>query len=99
MLVEVAAERHVQHLHAAADAEVGHAALDGDARQRDLEVVALRIGRLDVGLRLLAVAARVEIGAADEEQTVDAVEQDRSGARVSIGSSTDSAPVDWIAST
>ena len=75
MLVEVSAEGHVEDLHSAADAQVRHAALDRSAGQRDLEVIALTVGRLDARLGLLAVAARVEVGAADQEQAVDAVEQ------------------------
>ena len=68
VLVERAAEGDVQHLHAAADAEDGHVALERRARQRDLEPVAL--GSRAVGLRvgLGAVGGRVDVGAAGQHQ-------------------------------
>ena len=75
VLVERAAARDVHHLHAAADAEERHVALHRPARERELERVALRHrpgGRL---VRLGAVARRVHVGAAGEQQAVDQVEQ------------------------
>ena len=79
------AERDVEQLHAAADAEQRQVALDRPARERDLRRVALgpRPGRAVV--RLGAVGGRVEVGAAREDQRVEVVEHLvglRAGARV-----------------
>ena len=75
VLVQRAAERDVQQLHAAADPEHRHLPLDGAAHERELERVALghRVDgrRVELG----AVAGRVDVGAADEHQPVDQVER------------------------
>ena len=75
VLVERAAERDVEQLHPAADPEQRHVALQRPPRQRELEGVALGPGALRLRVRLGAVAGRVDVGAAGQEQRVDAVEQ------------------------
>ena len=75
VLVERAAAGDVEHLHPAADAEQRHVALERAPRQRELEAVALGPGALRLGVRLGAVAGRVDVGAAGEDQPVEQVEQ------------------------
>jgi hypothetical protein len=82
VLVDRPAERDVEQLHSAADAEERHAPLQGAARERQLELVALRIGGLGVLRAGVAVAPRVEVGPADRHQPVDAVEQHLGRTRV-----------------
>ena len=72
ILDQRAALRDVHHLHAAADSEERDVALDRPPRERDLEVVALGDGVHRLRRALLAVEARVDIGAAGEQQAVDA---------------------------
>ena len=55
VLVQRAARRHVEQLHAAADAEHGHVALDRPADERDLGVVTLGHGAVRLRMRLGAV--------------------------------------------
>ena len=80
------AARDVHHLHAAADAEQRQVALERAARQRELERVALghRPGRLR--MRLGAVGGRVDVGAAGEQQAVDAGRAPGPGPRPARGS-------------
>jgi hypothetical protein len=74
MLVKRASERDVDQLHAAADAQHGHVALDGSARERDLEGVSLGNGVDRVRPGLLAVGGGIDVGAAGEQQAVDQIE-------------------------
>ena len=73
--------RDVHHLHAPADPQERDVALDRPPRERDLEVVALgdRVHRLRRAL--LAVEARVDVGAAREQQPVDEIEHEKDAAR------------------
>ena len=102
VLHQRAAAGDVDQLHAPADAEHRQVALDRRAGQRDLERVAL--GHRVDGLRVrpLAVAGRVDVGAAGEHQPVDqrrAPPRDpRPGAR-SGGSISASPPARCTAST
>ena len=77
-IVEMLGERpaldHVQHLHAAADAQHGHVALERARAEAELEAVALRPGRADLRMRLRAVGGGVDVGAAREDQAVEHVE-------------------------
>src|ERR1700683_480567 len=74
MLQEGASERDVDQLHAAADAQHRHVALDGSARERYLEGISLgdRVNRVRPGL--LAIGGGVDVGAACEQQAVDQIE-------------------------
>ncbi len=47
---------------------------DRGARERDLEVVAAGLGRLERGVRRLAVQLRIDVAAAGQHQAVDARE-------------------------
>ena len=75
VLLEVAAERDVQHLRAAADREHRHVALQRRLHQLQLEVVALANDAVRLGMRLGAVQLRIEIRAAGEHQPVDDVQR------------------------
>ncbi len=77
VLDEIAAARDVEDLKAAADAEQRQPPLQRRAAERDLEIVAsaARVG--GAGIRGRAVARRVEVGTAAEQEPVDPVE-DRS---------------------
>ena len=75
VLIERAAERDVQQLVAAADGENRHVAVEGRIDQRELEAVEHRIGAVDHGCGLLAVQARVDVGAAGQQQTIERREQ------------------------
>ncbi len=63
LLVDVAAQGHVDLLHAAAHAEDRQATGDGQLHQRDVEQVALLVLGLARGLVLLAVQRRVDVAA------------------------------------
>ena len=65
----------VEQLHAGADAEHGHAALGDDSHQPAIEQLAAGRQRANRGMQHPAVAARVEIGAADQHHAVDVVEK------------------------
>ena len=75
VLVQRAAERDVHHLHPAADREHGQVAIERRAQQRDLEAVALGHGADRLGVRRGAVAGRIDVGSAGEDEPVEAVEQ------------------------
>ena len=75
VLVERPADRHVDQLHPAADPQHRHVALQRPPGQGQLEGVALGPGALRLRVRLGAVARRVDVGAARQEQRVDPVEQ------------------------
>ena len=75
VLEQRAAVGDVDELHPAADPEHRQVALDRGAHERDLEAVALghRVERLGMGL--LAIARRVDVGAAGQHQPVEQVER------------------------
>ncbi len=75
MLVERPAAGDVEDLHPAADAEQRDATLQRASRQRDLEAVAVRIGPDGLRMRLGAVALGIDVGAASQDQRVDAIEE------------------------
>ena len=86
------AERHVQHLHAPAAAEHRQAAVDRPLDELELEPVASGVHAPEQGVRLLAVAAGVDVVAGGEhhpghrvelivEPPRDAGEDHRHGAR------------------
>ena len=70
VLDETAAKGNVQELIAATDREHGKVAGKGCREERELELVALRHRRLGVGAKNSAVAARVDVNAAREKETV-----------------------------
>ena len=74
VLHERAAAGDVDQLHATTDAEHRQLSLDRSACQCHLEGVALRHGPARLGMRLPAVAARIDVGAAGEDQAVDQLE-------------------------
>ena len=75
VLVQRPPEGHVEHLHAAADAEHGHPQPDGGARQLELEAVELRLGRAQLGVRQRAVGGWMEVGAPGEHDGVEVPQQ------------------------
>ena len=75
VLVERAAAGDVEQLHPAADAEHRQVALERAAREGELEAVALGPGALRVRVGLGAVAGRVDVRAAGEDEPVEQVEQ------------------------
>ena len=74
MLYKRAAEGDVHHLHAAADAEDGHAAGASKADQRDLVMVEQRIEPTDIEIGAVVVNERIDIDAAGHEHAVGHVE-------------------------
>ncbi len=74
VLVQRSAQRHVEQLHPAADAEHGHVALERAADERDLGLIPLRHRALRLRMRLGPIRRRVDIGAAGEDQAVEPVE-------------------------
>ena len=68
VLVQGAAARHVERLHAAADREDRHAGGVGLAQERKLEVVELGLGGSELGVDRRAVGARVQVGAARKHE-------------------------------
>ena len=87
MLDQGAAEGHVQQLQTPTDPEHRDPPFEGLVHQRQLEGVAVRVDRTDLGHRLLAVAARGDVTPAGQDEPVDAVED---GGRPSTGSRTGS---------
>ena len=75
VLDEVAAERDVQHLRAAADREHRHVARERGLQQRELGAVALLDDPVRRLVALLAVGGRIEVGAAGEDDPVERVER------------------------
>ena len=75
VLLDAAAECHVQHLGAAADREHRQVARERGLHQRELEVVALADDPDRLGVRVGAVQLWIEVGSAGEDQPVDCVER------------------------
>ena len=74
VLLERAAERHVQQLHPAADPENRHVPLDCSLGDRQLRSVALGHGAVRRGMRVGAVRGGIDVVAAGEDQPVDQLE-------------------------
>ena len=75
VLVERAARGHVQHLHAAADAEQRNVTLEGAVSQGQLEAVALGPGAARRGVRPSPVRARIHVRPASQHEPVDQIQQ------------------------
>ena len=75
VLVERPAAGDVEQLHPATDPQQRQIAIEGAARERDLEAVALGPGVLGARVGLGAVGGRVDVGAAREDEPVEHVEQ------------------------
>ena len=75
VLLDRPARRHVQHLHAAADAEQRQVALERPVPERELEAVPLRTRSAGLRVRPRAVRAGIDVGAAGEDEAVEEVEQ------------------------
>ena len=69
-----AALRDVEELHAGADAEHRHPSLGDLAHQHAVEILAAAIEQAHAAVQLIAVAARVEIAAADQHERSQHVE-------------------------
>jgi hypothetical protein len=74
VLDEVAAPGDVQHLAPAADRQHGHVARERALEEHELRAVALGARPVRRGMRLGAVALRVEVGAAREDEAVESVQ-------------------------
>jgi acyl-CoA reductase-like NAD-dependent aldehyde dehydrogenase len=75
VLYQGAAERDVQHLHAAAQREHRQIELDGGEAHRDVEIVVRRHDAVQgVVVGLLAVPARVDVAAARQQHTVEVLQ-------------------------
>ena len=82
VLDEGAAERHVQHLGAAADRKCRQVALDGHAAQSDVALVANGVDARRLRIGDCAVVLRVDVAATGHHQAVDALDE---GHRVELG--------------
>jgi hypothetical protein len=71
VLMQRAAERDVQQLHAAADTEHRHVAGDGGARERDLGAITLGYGLAGRCVARLPVLVGADVSPAGEYQRVD----------------------------
>ena len=71
VLDQRAAQRDVQHLHAAADREGRRAVAHRGACEGDVERVDVVLHAVGVGVRGLAVAHRVDVGTADQHEPVE----------------------------
>ena len=74
VLVQRPAERNVEQLHPATDAEHGHVALERASDERDLRLIPFRHRALRLRVRLGPVRGRVDVGATREDQSVEPVE-------------------------
>ena len=70
VLLEIAAQRHIQHLRAAADGEDGHVAFESRGEQGDLGAVALGTDVVGLRVRLGVVQRRVQVRPAREDEPV-----------------------------
>ena len=68
VLIERAAERDVQQLVAATDREHRHASVHRGIDERELEAVGDVIDPVDRRMRILAVAARIDVGTAGQHE-------------------------------
>lgn len=82
VLVQGAATGDVEHLRPPADREHRHAPGVGRADEGQLEQVKLRLGGAELGRRVLAVVARVQVRAAGEAEPGQAVQQRVGAGRV-----------------
>lgn len=74
VLDERPAERHVQHLYAAAHAEDRQLALQRRTHQRQLERIPLRLGGGKQRMRILPVPVRLDVAPGRQHDRVDRVE-------------------------
>ena len=74
VLVQGAARSDVEHLIAAADAERGHLGRDCEPGQFEFERVALGFDRAEIRIGVAAVVCGVDIGAAREDQAIQAAD-------------------------
>ena len=75
VLVERAAQRHVEDLHATADREQRMVPFDAPPGQRKVEGVAAGGRRVGSRVGRGAVVRRAHVGTADDHNAVDAIEQ------------------------
>lgn len=73
-MVEGAAALDVHGLAAHADAEGGELAGLGEGEDGEVEILAVLVGEVGFRVRGLAVEARVEVGAAGDEEAVEGVD-------------------------
>ena len=76
VLHQVAAQRHVQHLEAAAHGEDGKGAVQDAAQQLELEPIALGRSCPPCVAAVLAVAVGADVASTDQHQTVERVADD-----------------------
>src|SRR5436189_3197136 len=74
VLHERSAARDVQHLHPAADCQDRQSPAARSARQAKLEYVNLWLGWAELGMRVGAVASRLQVGSAGQADPVKAVD-------------------------
>ena len=75
MLHEVSSARDIQQLEPAADREGRHVALERGGEERELAGIAARLRRVGLGMGIGAVAGRVDVGPAREDDRVERVER------------------------
>ena len=85
VLCHAPAQGHGHGLYAAADAEDGHLTVGGQTGEQQFGQVALGVDAAQAGLRLLALEERVQVGAAGEQQAVNAVEGAQQHRRIGTG--------------
>ena len=73
VLVQGAPAVNVQHLDSPADAEHGLCGLECSVEKAHLEGIAIRLARVQLGARRMAVALRLDVGSAAQQQPVEAV--------------------------
>ncbi len=99
VLVEIPAERDVQHLRAPADREHRQVLGERGLQERQLGAVSLGDDAVRLRMRLLAVELRVEIRAAREDQPVERGERLLDPARCAGGTSSARPPARSTAAT
>jgi len=72
VLVQVAAQRNIQKLHATTDSQRGNPFLCGPTRQCQLQCIKGRTCFAQECMRLLLVVARIYIGSTREQETIQA---------------------------
>ena len=84
VLVQRAAKGHVRHLHPPADGERRQLQLDGRPRQRHLDLVVLPVHAVGLRMRSLAEQLGVNVGAAHQDEAVEATQQRHRRAMVEV---------------
>ena len=82
MLVQGAAQRHIEHLGAAADAEHRHASPQRLLQEGELPAITVTGRGIGGRVGLMVVGAGIDIAPAGDDQPVDAVEYARGDIRV-----------------